>query len=124
MKCRSSPEGRFIEDMGYPSGSETAKAIRNRQLIKWSVLPTSRSASGVRRAVVYFKSSSEQVQFSSNCFNMRICGSKAGESLCRSYLKLVTPRKMVECGFSCEVFGLQVSIGVAGLQSWVEGCRM
>jgi len=36
--------------MGYPSGSETAKAIRNCQLIRWSVLPTSRSASGVRRA--------------------------------------------------------------------------
>lgn len=107
MKCRSSPEGRFIEDMGYPSGSET-HAVQ--------------AASAGR--VVYFKSSSEQVQFSSNCFNMRICGSKAGKSLCRSYLKACNSRKDGCVWFSCEVFGLQVSIGVVGLQSWVEGCRI
>ena len=74
--------------------------------------------------VVYFKSSSEQVQFSSNCFNMRICGSKAGKSLCRSYLETCNSRKDGRVWFFLwSVWFASVNWGCE-LQSWVEGCRI
>ena len=121
MKCRSSPEGRFIEDMGYPSGSETAKAIRNHQLIKWSVLPTSRSASGVRRAGGILQVLLRAGAVFQQLLQYAYLWLKGREIFVGVIWKLVTPEKTVVCGFSCKVFGLQVSIGVAVCKVGLKG---